>query len=450
MQVGLKRGMAKVMQSGFIKGVLSVGSGNLLAQVVQVITIPLVSRVFSDESYGEYALLLSTASLVVSFATLGLTSAIMAPKDDEKSNQVLQLAFLAEVAVSTLFVGILAILSPWIQVFSISVNYYVALVLMLFYMVIVNFSSLLYTAVNRLKKNKVLMLNPLIGALMTLLITIPLGFAGCGSVSFLIAVIVGESLKVLHMNRHVRPFDVRIKMTDIAPIIKENRRYIVFQGPANLVNGFALQAPNQLFARFFDASILGNYAMCMRLLEYPITFLASPINTVYFRTATDYVHEGRDLSTLTFKMVGTIFVCAAAPLAALIFFAEPLFVFVLGKGWEGAGWLAGVLAFPLILKFATSCVSYCRVAIDKQSYNLLFCIANVFITVASISGGYVLFGGFAPVSICYAVGLSLMSIVDLGLSFYLMGTNLRRYLLAVSAFSFFAIACFYLKMSIGL
>ena len=154
---------------------------------------------------GEFALATSGAIIITSFATLGLTSAIMVADDQQESNTVLQVAVLFEILISSAFAVTLLLLSPIVQIFTLSVSYQVGILLIFLYTVTTNLTMPLYTAVNRQRDNKALMVNPIIGASSTLLITIPMGLLGCGSVSFLIAAIVAEVLKTLHMLRYVNP-----------------------------------------------------------------------------------------------------------------------------------------------------------------------------------------------------------------------------------------------------
>ena len=443
--------VSRMRASGFLKGVLSVGSGNVLAQVIQVVTLPIVSRIFTDQMNGEYALVASVATIIVSFATLGLTSAVMTADSEEESDKVFQVAFLFEIIVSTLLVGIFFLVSPAIRIFTLSVNYELGLLLMLCYMLFANFSLLLYTAVNRQKNNKVLMLNPIIGAAMTLIVTIPMGLLGCGSVSLLIAATAAEILKSVQMLRCVNPFKSLIALGDIALISKKYKPFIVFQAPAHFLTALSTQIASPLFSGMFGAAVLGNYSMCMRLLEYPTRFVASPINTVYFRTADEYMKRGADLSGFTFKLIALVLAGTALPVAVLILWGEPIFLFVLGSGWEQAGQFASLLAFPIALKFCCTCISYCRIALARQKWNLVFCIINLLVTIASVGFGYYISQDLTFTVICYSIGLAVICLIDLGLSFHLMKKDFRRFvLLAVSALVF-CFGCFALKglMSCG-
>ena len=67
----------KVRQSRFFVSVFKVGSGQLISQVMSLLSVPILSRLYSDVAYGNTALITSTASILIYAATIGLNSAIM-------------------------------------------------------------------------------------------------------------------------------------------------------------------------------------------------------------------------------------------------------------------------------------------------------------------------------------------------------------------------------------
>lgn len=80
----------KIKNSTFFVSVFKVGSGQLIAQIFSLISVPILSRIYADVAYGDTALITSTAAILNSFCIFGLTSAIMKPEDDEEAKESLQ------------------------------------------------------------------------------------------------------------------------------------------------------------------------------------------------------------------------------------------------------------------------------------------------------------------------------------------------------------------------
>ena len=57
--------------NGFFKSVLKVGSGNLIGQGIAIITTPILSRIYNDIAYGDRAMIVSTAAIIINLSTLG-------------------------------------------------------------------------------------------------------------------------------------------------------------------------------------------------------------------------------------------------------------------------------------------------------------------------------------------------------------------------------------------
>ncbi|MCS2325809.1 oligosaccharide flippase family protein [Bacteroides fragilis] len=75
----------KIDSSPFLKSVVVLFSGNVFANLISFLSIPILSRIYSDTAFGDYAIVISTATIVNGISTLGLTSAIMIPVEENKS-----------------------------------------------------------------------------------------------------------------------------------------------------------------------------------------------------------------------------------------------------------------------------------------------------------------------------------------------------------------------------
>lgn len=330
----------RIKGNKFVSSVLTIGTGNLLAQAFQVITIPMASRLYSQGAYGEYGIVLSTATFITGFSTLGLTSAIMMPEKEEEVHKVFKTAFYFQFFISTIIMCACLIGSPFFKIFSVSGSYILAVFVMYIYTVIANLQGLLVVYINKKEMNKVLFYNPLIGAISNVLIMIPLGFLGIGFWGFLISIIVSNIIIDILMIRASNPFRTRLRYVDMIAVAKNYKAFILYQFPANFISSFALQFPVQFLSRVFGNIMLGSYSMCIKLLEYPIKLIASPIGTVYFRTASSIHNEKDKLSDLTYKMIRGIVVTASIPVFLVIFWGEDLFLFILyHNGGRQAGYV---------------------------------------------------------------------------------------------------------------
>jgi len=411
----------------FWKSVVVLVSGTVLAQVIGIFTTPIVSRLYEPKAFGEYAIIISTSSIVLSIATLGLNSVIMVPESDDESKEVFMVAFITMLVLSTVILIILIIVSPFIRFFNIEMNYILACTLVYCFVVINSISGLLNIYINRRGLNKVLFYNSLIGALATLCISIPLGLLDIGGVGLLIAALFAGVASIIQMVYHASPFKGIPSFATFKNIYLKYKEFILYQYPSNFIGDFAIQLPVQAFSTMFGSANLGSYSMNEKILGIPIRIIGAPINTVYFRTASEYYKKGKSLADFTFSLIIKIMLIALFPIIVTVIWGEQIFSLILGPNWGEAGKLAGFLIVQYVFMFCATCTSYLRVVIGKQKVNLIISILKVTIIGLSIFLGIYIFGDLFNTIIFFTIGSSLYLIIDMAINFYCLEKYWIRY-----------------------
>lgn len=432
MQVNIHR----LKKSEFLHAVTVLISGNVLAQVITLVNMPIVSRIYSVRAFGEFAIFSSTASIVGGVAALGLGSAIMAPKDDVRAKDVFYTAFIAMLFIVTAFFIVLLLLSSCLTFHHISIPHYKVCVLLYVFLVLNGFSSILTIYVNRLKQNRLLFWNALISALATSCITIPLGLLGWGISGFITSAICAALLANLQMLIRINPFYKILSMKQVISVLKEFKEYVYFQFPSNLLSTFSVQLPNQIFSPYFGNVALGSYSMCEKVMGYPIRLIAAPISTIYFRHATQLLHEDRvnDLGKFSLRLMNRILLVAFIPVVCIMGFSEKLFIFILGDKWGPAGTIAAILTMQYVLLFCNQCLSYCLVVLNKQKINLYFSLLQFTLIIVSIITGIFVFESLLGAILFFAIGNMIVQILSLSFIFYYLNRSLRVILKPVGLF----------------
>ena len=426
----VKKWIRKITNSSFFVSVFKVGSGQLIAQCMALISVPILSRIYTDTAYGDTALITSTAAILISFSTLGLNSAVMKPAEDEESKTVFTTAFLSNLIICTGFSCICVIMFGKMKLFDVSESYGAALLVMWLYAVLTSTSALMNIYSNRKGKYNKLFFNPIIGAAANFVVAIPLGLLGFGYMGFMITNIVQALIICIHLMWKDVPFKKHYRPKDFKRVFIEYKDYVIYQYPANFIGNFGIEYPTQYLGRMFSTTQLGSYSMCVRVMKYPIRLIATPISTVYFRTATIYHREGKNLAEFTYKMISRILLISAVPVGVFIFTSETIFAFVLGSPWREAGHIASFLIIQYVLLFCSQTTSYCRVSIGRQRTNLVVTSVRLFVAVASCAFGYSIFGDLNTTVLCYSVGQCMYNIYDMATSFYCMDTEyMKKYLL---------------------
>jgi len=442
----LKKIWEKMKGSSFFVSVFKVGSGQLLSQIFALVSVPVLSRIYSDTAYGETALITSTAAILTSASTLGLTSAVMKPEKDEEAKMVFTTAFLVNFVICSGFVGVYWLFSEKLKLFEISGSYALALLLMWLHCILQTTSSLARVFINRKKKYNKLFWNPIIGAVANFVVAIPLGLLGLGFEGFMLTHVVQSLIANIHMMRGDIPFSKKYRIQDFKRVIVEYKEYILFQYPSNFVGNIGIEYPTQYLGRAFTSQELGGYSMCVRIMKFPIRLIAAPISTVYFRTATEYHREGKNLAGFTYQMISKILLISVLPVIVFIFISEPLFAFVLGEAWREAGSLASFLIIQYVLLFCSQTTSYCRVSIGRQRMNLAVTTIRLIVAVVSCTAGYEIFHTMRATLFCYSLGQCVYNVYEMATNFYCIDKRyLKKYLSVSIPYTIAMFAVYFLK-----
>src|SRR5699024_7429902 len=78
----------KLKLSDAMKNVAKISGGTMAGQVISMITLPILTRMYGAVVIGNWALFQSIATIVNSFSDMGLTNAIMIEETEEASTRL--------------------------------------------------------------------------------------------------------------------------------------------------------------------------------------------------------------------------------------------------------------------------------------------------------------------------------------------------------------------------
>lgn len=418
----------KLRGNSFWCSVAALSTGQLAGQLIALVTTPIISRIYTQESMGYSAIIMSTATIIIGLIGLGIGSAIMAPTTDEEGALVLRVSFTVQVLLASVVFIVLLLISKWYKAFETDMPYWEGLLFGYLYILTSVLCSLMSVYVNRLKMNDVLLINPLISSLCTLCITIPLGLIGLCTQGLLLASIISTSIASIHMIKNANPFIERIKLEDIEFVFKKYRKYIIYQYPSNCVSTFSNQIPNQSISFNYGNAALGSYSMCNRIFGIPLRLVATPVQTVYFRAVSEKYRNGENLGNFTYSLLTKALFIGSVPVILAMCFGEQLFSFVLGSEWSEAGTLAAILALYCAFNFCENCVTYFRVAVGKQKINMVTSVLSLVLLLVPFLIGTLYQWSFIKTMICFSCVNTLLKISDCAINFWIMKKNFFKWL----------------------
>ncbi len=377
----------------FLKSIVTIFTGGAIAQLIPILVEPVLTRIYSPEEFALYAQFVSFTSLFIIVATARYELAIMLPKSDRKSVNIVGLSLIMSVAVALLsFLVVLLFRVPIAHLFNneaLSLFLWLTPVSVLFAGLyqILNYWSL------RNQRFRLISLSRIVQTVTNSAGNVVFGFMKWGSKGLILSFLFGQLTSFLtFLGKFVTSDKRAIKLINKKEMIEMAHQYSDFP-KINSLHAFTdiLQQSLVIFllSYFFTSDDVGYYSRTFRLLIAPIALIGSSVGQVFYQRASSDYANGINIRGFVLKnlrMMGLI----ALPFFVLVFiFAPPVFKWFLGNGWEQAGYFARYISLWLTMTFLVSPLSSIPLIVNKQKQAFLFSLlGNSLIIISVWAGGF--------------------------------------------------------------
>jgi O-antigen/teichoic acid export membrane protein len=406
-------------RSPFFRNTLKLFIGSGIAQAISVVLSPILTRLYSPDDFGLYTFYISIVAGFVLISSLRYELAIVFSEQEKDAASVFSLSVLLDFLISAaLFLVILCYHLFFYSLFPVNPvlgKWLYALPVLVFCL---GLGNILQNWLIRKKRFRTLSAGKIVNSVGNNGIMLILGIAGlgawglftgyfAGSVIFLIFLIY----VVFRSDRRVLGFADRFSLRSMAVKYKELPASNTPQAVFEMLQNYGII---YLVKIFFSSTIVGLYALSMRVLQAPLWLIGSAFLQVYMQDASDRYNKNEALENLLKKTIRMAFI-AVLPVLVLMVFAGPwLFGVVFGQNWREAGVYARILAPWMFFDFIRFTISQTPLIIGKARAMFLISLAgNGLMIISLIIGGWVLKdirAGFIILSFTmslYAIGVIL-------------------------------------------
>jgi O-antigen/teichoic acid export membrane protein len=382
-----------IIKSQYARNVYTLIVGTTLAQFISIALSPILTRLYSPEEFGLFALFVSAIVILSVFVTGRYELAIMLPRRDRDALHITILAIMLSVAINLALLFIIFFVHSFTPFFDNSALVY------WFYWVPVStlllgiHQSLSYWS-NRKCKYKRLAISRTLQSTSSAMLQIGVGYVGIGAVGLISGHIVGQVLAIGVFGFLVwREDRKQIRTFNLIRSFALAKKYINFPKFLIAAHGFNIasaQMPVLLLTALFNIKIAGFFTLTQRVISAPIALISGAIGDVFRQEASyAYIHQGncQEIYKKTFKRLVLI---SIFPFAIFFFLAPELFSLIFGEPWRTAGEYAKILAPMAFLQFITSPLSSMFIIAEKQRLDLLWQVFLIVLIVISFSIGKVL------------------------------------------------------------
>ena len=409
-----------ILKSRFLRQVATLMVGTGMAQLIPLVTSPLLSRLYSPEAFGTFGLFFSICATVSVLASGRYELAILLPKERRSAYNLVRLGLLLTASFSGLLavVGLVgrerlaalfgdATVAPWLPWVSVGV------------LATSGYQVLNYW-LNRTDQYRWMAstrtLRSAVQAGVSIGLAMAFGVAGGLVWGWLAGQGIGALVLAVHIWTTTGDDRANNPHGGIRQVARRYVRFPLYSVPADTLNSVIAQLPIWILGLHFSTSVAGQVFFAQRVLAAPLGMIGAAIGDVFKQRASlAFIQEGNALRL--WKKTFLTLMAMAVPVGLVVLLLGPwIFALVFGAEWRPAGQYARLLVPFLVLSFVSSPLSRVLYVAEKQNLDLFWQVGLFFVTFGALTLGSRQGDPFTAV-LFYSLGYSAMYLVYLFLSY---------------------------------
>ncbi len=376
-------------KSEFSKNVLTLMTGTTIAQAIPIAISPILTRIYTPEDFGVFALFIAITAIFGSIANGRYELAIMLPKKDEDAINIFALGFII-----TCFISLILLIL--VLVFN---DYFTKLLgneeisFWLYFVPIAVFFTGIWNILNyfnnRRKQYKDLRNSTIIKSIVLAAIQLSVGFLKSGVTGLISGQIISQLFANTKLLKNIikdKLFISKISRIRMLALLKKYKKFPMYSLPSTLADTSSQQLPYLVIPTIFSLTISGYFSFAKKIINLPSSLISSSISQVFYQSMVNAKNERYRLEILLFKTLKKL-VLIALPTTLFLYFSTPyIFPFVFGENWTISGEIAQYLSLIFFITFIVSPLSISfsvtmeleKIALWQYSYLVTTCLLFLF------------------------------------------------------------------------
>ena len=348
-------------------------TGTTIAQAIPIAISPILTRIYTPEDFGVFALFIAIASIFGSIANGRYELAIMLPKKDEDAINIFALGFIITSMVSILLLASVILFNDYFT--SLLENDDIGI--WLYFIPLAVFFTGIFNILNYFnnrKKNYADLRNAtIIKSIVLAVVQLSIGFIKQGASGLINGQILSHFFANTRLLKNIIKDKIlisKISKVKIIALAKKYKNFPKFSMWAGLANTLSTQLTNILITLFYSIGTLGFYSLVQRVLAMPSTLIGGSIGQVFFQEASK---EKQQTGTATRSFNSTLkklLLLGIVPFGMLYFTVEELFAFIFGEEWRIAGIYAQIMMPLFYIRFFVSPLTTMNIIFPKNHIGL--------------------------------------------------------------------------------
>ncbi|HCV7644599.1 TPA: type 8 capsular polysaccharide synthesis protein Cap8K [Staphylococcus aureus] len=337
-----------------------------IAQVILIITTPIITRLYSPTEFGEFTIFSNIAMILIPIINARYDLLIVNTKNDRSANILSQISFLISLLILLILIPIFAI-SAWLYP-----NFILDFIFIIIMLFLVSLTNIFTNYLNKERKYKVLSLINVFRAGSMALLQIIFGLLALGSlgliIGFSLSYIAGITLGYKTFKKH---FNIVRDREETKALFLENKNQLVYSTPSILLNSLSFSVVVFFIGILYTNTEVGIYGMAIRVLGIPVTIISLGLSKIFMQQANDYYIEHGNFRNLLLKFSSILVIVSIILYVPLYLFSEELVNILLGHSWVDAITVIKIVIPLFVIRLIVSTVSLSVIVLQKQQLELI-------------------------------------------------------------------------------
>ena len=411
----------KITKSGFIQNVALLSGASVLAQLINIVSMPILSRLYSPDDFGVLSLfsavlgLLSTVSGFRYCLVLPLVRREIYIHSIVWLSVLLQVAFVLIITFTAFAFGDCLVGTRYAVLYPYKYLVPVGVLAVGIYGMSVQWAI-------REKSFSLIAKTKLTQTFIACLIKIAGAYVGLRPFGLLLGSVAGQSSGSVKLIKHIIQLKgkPRINFSCIKRSAISYRNMCLIDTPGAFLNMAGAYMLPLVIAYYYADDIVGSFSMAQNLLILPGAIIGQSIGQVFSQKAGEARYNGT-LASVTARAFELLARTGLYPVLMCSLFAPDIFEIVLGSQWREAGRFASILGPWIAINFIYSPMSTLFTTLMIQRVALVFTSLYTLTRLGSVA----MWGGDDPYYAMVALSASgaFMMLVGVTLLMYRAGVE---------------------------
>ncbi|MFM2047861.1 MAG: hypothetical protein RI955_407 [Bacteroidota bacterium] len=352
-----------LLKSQFIKNVTKIISGTLVGQLVVFLLSPVLTHLYTAEFLGVLAVFISASTTPWALANFRLDLAI--PLEEETTEA-------RYTAYTAIIISIVVLFLSEFLMLLVGKNFFLLLNIEELYKykflipIAIFFIALYYTLQSCHIQKKEFTHNAVAKAIQNIamiVIQVVLGYYFHTTVFLIVGYILGYLLasgyQLYYLRLNIAELNYVIKNKLYTIKFRKHQSFAKYSTIATVINTASITLPSIFIAMYYNAEMVGFFALSQNLIGLPTNMLTMAISQVFLGESSKWLQKKPDqLRQFILKSFKTICLLAIIPTVLFYFLTPPIFNVVFGQHWSASAKIVQIMLILYISRLVTTPYSH--------------------------------------------------------------------------------------------